>query len=224
MHPLSTIKTCLPSRVHNILQKIYGENKHITEIGNTLSVHYSARPLHRDLYPYPLDNSAYNILSGSEHFTRIIFYLNFYGRASETIEVIPFSHRKDKYVQGCKQADIDPLGLFGINTLAKDKKMGIPPLIDPQRIEEQTASISFDTGDILIFDTRLLHAGSILNAPKYSIITTFCVEDDMCISKILSSISKANSAKKLDYYQRLYMHNFCSDTLLERIRSHIKSL
>jgi|GEM_PF-4680083 len=213
------------SRVRDLLKGIYGPDKPFTELSNTLSVHYTARPQHRDLYPYPLDeNSDYNLFTGTDHFTRIIFYLNYPGRASESLGVVPFSHRSDRYLNECKNNKVAPLNIFDLESLASDPKQGVPLSINRKDLEAQTMYLTFDPGDILAFDTRLFHCGNILSGPKYSIIATFAPEDAFSIKYLLKSINKNNSEKKLAYYKTLNQNNFASDTLIKIIEEHVDTL
>jgi hypothetical protein len=165
----------------NILRKLVPTPPRYLQYSD-LHVHYGSVGWHRDLY--------YNRLSVGDDFEkigvlRVAMYFQSYEESHFKMGVMPGTHT---YTSILNTLENRAWSLY-------KKFTGKLPFF---YLSLKPKWFKIDAGDCLIFDSRLLHSGSKINGPKYSIYTGYG-EDNNQLSK--SQVEYLHGRKDLKYVE-----------------------
>jgi ectoine hydroxylase-related dioxygenase (phytanoyl-CoA dioxygenase family) len=154
-------------RLLTTLRDILGQNIRYTQHSD-LQVHYGTVGWHRDSAHRRFGvGSDWDESREPYQIARVAVYLQTYAESGFAFGVIPGSHRHESKLTG--------LELKAWNLIRRVLKR--PDLLPPV-LTMKADWIQTEPGDCIIFDQRILHSGSHIRGPKYSMFLSYGVENE----------------------------------------------
>ncbi|KAA0577875.1 phytanoyl-CoA dioxygenase family protein [Azospirillum sp. B21] len=140
-------------------------------ITNTIGANFSSPGLHRDSVldrPGTLDHDP------GHYLIQVVIHANGPGRPKNSLAFIPFSHQRSIYARKSREAGVvHPADFFLIHHSVKMRALESGDCTELLEMERHIMKVDIDPGDIVLFDTRLIHSGDVLSSPKYMVINKY---------------------------------------------------
>lgn len=146
-------------------------DKPVCMITNTVGANFSSPGLHRDSVldrPGALDDDP------GHYLVQVVIHANEPGRPKNSLTFIPFSHQRSIYARKSREAGVShPADFFLTHYSVKKQALETGDCTDLLEMERHIMKVDIDPGDIVLFDTRLIHSGDVLSSPKYMVINKY---------------------------------------------------